>query len=60
MKMMKGKSNSARYSFIPCLTFCVTVYYLCSSVGCHGDGAFAGLECDKCLERYSVSLCFDA
>ena len=58
---MKEKSNDAGYSLILYLTICVTVHYLCSSVGCHGDGvpgygAFAGLECDKCLERYSVSL----
>ena len=58
---MKGKSNDAQYSLIPCLTFCVTVHYLCPLVGCHGDGvlgygAFAGLECDECLERYSISF----
>lgn len=63
--MMTGKSNDARYSVIPCLKFCVTVHYLRFSVGCHGDGvpgygAFVGLECDECLERYSISLCFDA
>ena len=55
-KRMMGKSNDARYSVIPCLTFCVTVHYLCPLVGCHGDGvpgygAFAGPECETCLEE---------
>ena len=64
-KMMTGKSNDVRYSVIPSLTFCVTVHYVCHSVRCHGDGitgygASASPDCDKCLEFYPVTLCFDA